>query len=93
MLQIQPKQLGNAVLLHGNAIQNIGSLHGAAAVCDHNKLRFIANAAQILCIANNIYIVKRGFDLVQNAERRRVYGQNGKIDADGHQCLLAARKR
>ena len=90
--QIEHQHFGNALLLHGHAVQDIGGLHGAAAVGDDDELGLIAHPAQILCKAADIGIIQSGFDLVQDAERCRVDGQDRKIDADGHQRLLAAGK-
>ena len=47
-VHVQPKQLRDAVLLHGDAVQHIGLLHGAAAVRDDDELGGVADAPQIL---------------------------------------------
>ena len=90
MLQVQFEQFGDTVLLHGDTIQHVGGLHGAPAVGDDDELRLIAHPAQVLGKPAHVGVIQRGLDLVQNAERSRVDGQNRKVDADGHQRLLAA---
>ena len=92
MLQVQFEQFGDAVLLHGDTIQHVGGLHGAPAVSDDDELRLIAHPAQVLGKPAHVGVIQRGLDLVQNAERSRVDGQNRKVAADGHQRLLAARE-
>ena len=92
LFQIQLEQFRHAILLHGHAVQDIGGLHGAAAMSNDDELGLVAHPAQILCKAADIGIIQSGFDLVQDTERCRVDGQDRKIDADGHQRLLAAGK-
>ena len=92
LFQIQLEQFRHAVFLHGHTVQDIGGLHGAAAVGDDDELGLVAHPAQILRKAADIGIIQGGFDLVQDTERCRVDGQDRKIDADGHQRLLAAGK-
>ena len=83
MLQVQFEQFGDTVLLHGDTIQHVGGLHGAPAVRDDDELRLIAHPAQVLGKPAHVGVIQRGLDLVQNAERSRVDGQNRKVDADG----------
>ena len=56
---------------------------------DHDELGVVGDAAQVLGVTGHVHVVQRGFDLVQDAEGRRVHRQNGEVDADGHQRLLA----
>lgn len=90
VFKVKAQDLGNTILLHGHAVQHISCFHGAAAVGDNDELGAFGHAAQILRIARNVHIVQCSFNFVQDAERRRVDGQNGKINADGHQRLFAA---
>ena len=41
LIQVQMQDLGNALLLHGHAVEHVGRLHGTAAVGDDDKLRFV----------------------------------------------------
>ena len=59
---------------------------------DDDELGLAGHAAQVLRIARDVDIVERGFDLVQDAERRRVDFQDREIDRDGDQRLFAARQ-
>ena len=90
LFQIEFEQFGDAVLLHGDAVEDIGGLHGAAAVGDDDELGLVAHPAQILRKADDVGVIQRGLDLVEDAEGRGVDGEDGEIDADGHQRLLAA---
>jgi len=62
-------------------------------VGDDNELGAVRHAAQILRIARDVYVVQRGLDLIEEAERRGVDAQDGEIDRDSDQRLLAAGKR
>lgn len=93
IIQIQAQNLRHAVLLHRDAVEDVGGLHRAAAVGDDNELGAVRHAAQILRIARDVYVVQRGLDLIEEAERRGVDAQDGEIDRDSDQRLLAAGKR
>ena len=71
LFQIEFEQFGDAVLLHGDAVEDIGGLHGAAAVGDDDELGLVAHPAQILREADDIGVIQRGLNLVQQTERRR----------------------
>ena len=45
LFQIQLEQFRHAVLLHGHTVQDIGGLHGAAAVGDDDELGLVAHPA------------------------------------------------
>ena len=80
IIQIQPQNLRHAVLLHGDAVQNIGGFHCAAAVGDDDELGMVGHAAQVLCVPRDVDVVQCGLDLIQEAERRGVDVEDGKID-------------
>ena len=79
LFQIQLEQFRHAVLLHGHAVQDIGGLHGAAAVGDDDELGLVAHPAQVLRKADDIGVIQRGLDLVEDAEGRGVDGEDGEI--------------
>ena len=68
LFQIEFEQFGDAVLLHGDAVEDVGGLHGAAAVGDDDELGLVAHPAQILRKADNVGVIQRGLDLVEDAE-------------------------
>ena len=76
LFQIQLEQFRHAVLLHGHTVQDIGGLHGAAAVGDDDELGLVAHPAQILCKAADIGIIQGGFDFVQDTEPPPSSGMN-----------------
>ena len=80
IIQIQAQNLRHAVLLHRDAVEDVGGLHRAAAVGDDNELGAVRHAAQILRIARDVYVVQRSLDLIEEAERRGVDAQDGEID-------------
>ena len=45
LFQIEFEQFGDAVLLHGDAVEDIGGLHGATAVGDDDELGLVAHPA------------------------------------------------
>src|SRR5699024_1308102 len=92
LVEVQLEQLGNAVLLHGHAIEDVGGLHGAAAVGDDDELGLAADPPQILGEADHVGVVQGGLDLVQDAEGRGVDRQDGKVDADGDEGPFPARE-
>ena len=65
LFQIQLEQFRHTILLHGHAVQDIGGLHGAAAVGDDDELGLVAHPAQILREPADVGIVQRGFDLIE----------------------------
>ena len=78
LFQIEFEQFGDAVLLHGDAVEDVGGLHGAAAVGDDDELGLVAHPAQVLREADDIGIIQRGLDLVEDAEGRGVDGEDGR---------------
>ena len=60
LFQIEFEQFGDAILLHGDAVEDVGGLHGAAAVGDDDELGLVAHPAQILREADDIGVIQRG---------------------------------
>ena len=57
---------------------------------DRNKLRFSAHAAHVRRIPGDVFLVKRRFNLVHDAKRRRSNAHDGKIQRNGNECLFSA---
>lgn len=45
LVEAQAEDLGHALLLHGDAVEYVGGLHGAAAVGDDDELGLVAHPA------------------------------------------------
>ena len=42
LVEVQPQQLGNALLLHGDTVEHVGSFHSASSVGNDDKLGLTA---------------------------------------------------
>ena len=73
LVEAQAEDLGHALLLHGDAVEYVGGLHGAAAVGDDDELGLVAERVQIICEAFDISVVQCGVDLVEHTERCGAY--------------------
>ena len=62
--QVDVQNLGNALLLHGNAVEHIGLLHGAAPVGNDDKLGLIAKVAKVGGKLPYIDVVQRRVNFV-----------------------------
>src|SRR3989304_7640584 len=82
--------LGHAGLLHGHAVERVDHLHGALTVCDEDELAYgrhlLDEAVELVYVG----VVERGVDLVQEAERARLYEEDGEYERDGRKRLFAA---
>ena len=72
-LSLQPHRndLRHPRLLHGHAVEQIGALHGAAVVGDHDELGVLGHGLDEIGEPLDVGVVERGVDLVEDAERRR----------------------
>ena len=84
------QNLRNALLLHRHTVEHIRRLHRAAAVRDHDKLRFLTEAAQIACKALDISVVQRRVNFIKHTEGRRAHLENCKVQRDGNKRFFAA---
>ena len=60
---------------------------------DDDELRLLRDAAHVICHAHHVRLVERRLDLVHDAKWRGMDFQNGKIQGDGNEGLLAAREQ
>ena len=89
-VEAQAEDLGDALLLHGDAVEDIGGFHRAAAVGDDDELGLVAEGMEVAGEALDVAVVQRGVDLVEHAERRGPDLEDGEIERDGDEGLLAA---
>src|SRR5262245_31671990 len=89
-VQLNGNQLRNARLLHGNAVQAVGDLHGFSVVSDDDELGVLLHAAQHFHEPADIGVVERRVDLVEEAERARLVFEHAEHQRNGGQRLLPA---
>ena len=89
LFQIEFEQFGDAVLLHGDAVEDVGgSMVPRRWVMTMNWSCRSPGAGTAR--SGRRWRHPARLDLVEDAEGRGVDGEDGEIDADGHQRLLAA---
>src|SRR3546814_5704984 len=81
----------HALLLHGNAHQLPGHLHGDSIVGNKQELRLLAHAADKIRIALGIGVVQRRVYFVQQTEWSGIELEQRKHQRRRRQRLLAAR--
>ena len=86
------KYARNALFFHRDAVQSVRRLHRSAPVRYDDELRLVVTV-QILRVTDDIDVVKRRLDLVEQTERSGSYRHYRKIQRDRGQRLLSARKR
>src|SRR5438067_13885185 len=84
--------LGDAVAAHRDAVEDVGGLHRALLVRDHDELRAVGIPAQQLDEAADVRVVQRGLDLVQEIERAGPREEEREEERDRAERLLAAGK-
>ena len=90
---MQLKQLGNSLLLHRDAVENVRLLHRASSVGDEDKLGVCRHAAYITGVTGNVHIVQSRLDLVEDTERRGSNLEYCKEKCDRRKSLFSARKQ
>ena len=80
------------MLGHGYAVKSIGSCHCAAAVRDHDELRAVGIALDVLCQTLNVHFVECCLNFVQNTERCGVYLNGCKEQCNTDKCLFTTGK-
>src|SRR3981189_763201 len=83
--QLHRDDLGDAGLLHGDAVERVGHLHGALVVRDHDELRSAAHLAHHLVVPAHVCLVEGGIHLVEEAEGSGLDQEDGEDQGDrGH---------
>ncbi|CDN45251.1 hypothetical protein BN871_GX_00030 [Paenibacillus sp. P22] len=83
-------ELGDAALLHRDAVQHVRFLHRAFAVGDDDELGQLRELPQILGEARDIGLVERRLHLVEHAEGNGLDLEDGEQQGDRGQRPLAA---
>ena len=90
IVQVDGQQTTDSLFLHGDAVEDVGLLHGAPAVGNDDELGLGAHAPEIPGEPGDVDVVQGGLDLVHDAEGGGPHLQNGEVEGDGHEGLLAA---
>src|SRR5690606_10272172 len=83
-------QARDALLLHGDAVESIGSLHGELVVRHEDELGVGGELSDEPHEALHVGIIEWGIDLIQNAEWARFYKVDSEEQGNGSEGLLAA---
>src|SRR5213594_3847965 len=87
--QANRHHLRHAGLLHRDAVERIGGLHGAPVVRDQDELRAHRHVLDQLVEAPDVGLVEGSVHLIEQAERRRPDQEQRKDEGDGRERLLA----
>src|SRR4051812_13522391 len=88
--ELHRDDLRDARLLHGDAVERVGDLHGALVVRDDDELGGAAHLPDHLVVPADVRLVERRVDLVEQAERRRLDQEDGEDQRDRGERLLPA---
>src|SRR5438067_3252771 len=84
--------LRDAVAAHRDPVQDVGGLHRALLLRDHDELRTVRVPAQQRDEAAAVRVVERSLDLVEQIERTGPGEEQGEEERDRAERLLAARQ-
>ena len=84
------QNLGDALLLHGDAVKDVRGFHGTSSVGNDDELRLLAEISQITGKPLHISVVQSCINLFQKAEGRRAHLQDRKVKRNGHEGLFTA---
>src|SRR4029077_16001751 len=76
-----------------DAVEDVGGLHRALLVGDHDELRPIRVLPQERGEAADVRVVEGGLDLVEKVERARSREEQGEQEGNRAESLLAAREK
>src|SRR5712691_9066555 len=88
--EAQRDYLRDPVVVHGNAVEHVGRLDGAAVVRDEHELRAVGELSERLREPADVALVERGVDLVEHAEGRGPYTQDREQQGRRGKRALAA---
>ena len=88
--EAQREHLRDAVEVHRDAVDVVRDLHRPPVVRHHDELRLLRECLERLREAADVRLVERGIDFVEDAEGRRVHGQQREEQRDRRERPLAA---
>ena len=68
LAELDRDDLRHALLLHGDAEQRVGLIHGGLSVSDDDELRVMRELFEVLGKAVDVGFVERRLDLVEDTE-------------------------
>ena len=83
VLEADADSLGNAGLLHGDAVESVGGGHGLFGVGDNHELCPLEKFVKDINEATNVCFVQWTVDFVQHAERTGPILKNGQQESYG----------
>ncbi len=93
LAEVDADDLGDAGLLHGDAVDDVGLGHGALAVGDDDELGGLAHVGDELGEAADVGLVERGVDFVEHAEGRGLELEDADQQRERGEGLLSAREQ
>src|ERR1700727_2290224 len=81
---------GDAVAAHADPVQRVGDLHRPLLVGDHDQLGALPQLREDVQQPAEVGVVQRGFDLVEDVERRRPGHEDGDQERDRGERALPA---
>src|SRR3989304_9279810 len=91
--ELERYHLRDARLLHGDAVQGVRHFHCLFVVSYQQELAYLRHVADEHVEPVDVRVVKRRVDLVQQAERARLYEEYGEYEGRGRKRLLSAREK
>src|SRR5215207_553810 len=88
--QLARDDLGDPVVSHADAVEDVRGVHRPLLVGDDDELRALREAAHEAEEAVDVDVVEGGLDLVQDVEGARPRHQHGEDEGQRDQRLLAA---
>ena len=87
--EAEREHLGDAVATHCDAVECVGDLDGTPVVGDDDRLRLARKRAQFIAEANDVRLVERGVDLIEEQKWGRVDPEDGEEESDRGQRSLS----
>jgi len=84
---------GDALLFHGDAVEDVGKRHGPLVVGDDDELGLVRHLFQHFLKTDDVRFVERRVDFVEQAERTGPDFEDGEHESDGSQRFFTAGKK
>ena len=79
VLDIDLKEVGNTLFLHGYAVKGIGGFHSSSSVGNDDKLGVLAVSAKVLTESCDVDVVKCRLYLIEDVEGCGIYLEDGEF--------------
>ena len=81
IVQVDGQDTADALLLHGDAVEDVGLLHSSPAMGDDDELGLIGDVPHIPGKAHHVVVVQGGLDLIHHHKGGGTHLQNGEIQS------------